>query len=498
MSKHTRRDRHDAVVVSLARGQGGRVAAVRQLPPEALHQIIQRQGLDASAELVTSATADQLRSVFDLDVWRAAAGRDATFDAERFGEWLELLAELGTAAVTRLVAALGPDIVAAGLSQYVRIFDGGVFMPTAQSDDEPAATWGDALGSLTCELSGYVVTARRSESWDAIVTLLGALDADSPECFHALMVGCRRLSNSAPEIDGLDDLLNTSDQLLYDLSGERDDRRSKRGYNTAADARAFLELARRRRVWQSDEPLAAKRLVEAYFQEAWPASGQPADDELGARELAFLANTLMAGCSLQGRPFTAAEAASAAVAVCRLGLAADAPQTGTDGGQAQTRTDGGQPQTDTDSHRRELALAARTSGIDFIGAFEIGWSTLYERVTCMVGRSLADVLGGLRCVDPELDRELHELRRELMRRCEAGDPWRARDALDAVAVIDLPAWASLLGLLSECPVLPEALVATLERRTGAVSATAFEFIATLEQIGAVERFMTRLPQAMGA
>src|SRR5207237_9629511 len=37
-------------------------------------------------------------------------------------------------------------------------------------------------------------------------------------------------------------------------------------------------------------------------------------------ELAYLANTLVAGCSLQDRPFTEREAADAAVAVCNLGL----------------------------------------------------------------------------------------------------------------------------------------------------------------------------------
>ena len=39
-----------------------------------------------------------------------------------------------------------------------------------------------------------------------------------------------------------------------------------------------------------------------------------------SREMAFLANTLMAGCSVQSRPFTAQEASDAAVGICNLGL----------------------------------------------------------------------------------------------------------------------------------------------------------------------------------
>jgi len=45
-------------------------------------------------------------------------------------------------------------------------------------------------------------------------------------------------------------------------------------------------------------------------------------------------------------------------------------------------------------------------------------------------------------------------------------------------------------------VLPAALTATLEGRTGAVSATAFEFISTTGQIGQVRAFMRRLPDAL--
>ena len=75
---------------------------------------------------------------------------------------------------------------------------------------------------------------------------------------------------------------------------------------------------------------------------------------------------------------------------------------------------------------------------------------------------------------------------------EAGTPWRARNALDVIAMLDMPAWVSVLGLLDECPVMPAALTATLERRTGAISATEFEFISTRSQLGNVREFMARL------
>src|SRR4029077_20859913 len=45
-----------------------------------------------------------------------------------------------------------------------------------------------------------------------------------------------------------------------------------------------------------------------------------------SQELAYLANTILAGCSIQARPFTALEASDAAVAVCNLGLEHWPPQ----------------------------------------------------------------------------------------------------------------------------------------------------------------------------
>ena len=98
------------------------------------------------------------------------------------------------------------------------------------------------------------------------MTLLIALDTDHRDYFHAVMRGCRRLSNSAPEIDGLDDLLDDPAQLLHDVALERECRRSQRGYLTPADARAFLELAKQSRHQRPDASPMINPLVAAYFR----------------------------------------------------------------------------------------------------------------------------------------------------------------------------------------------------------------------------------------
>ena len=135
---------------------------------------------------------------------------------------------------------------------------------------------------------------------------------------------------------------------------------------------------------------------------------------------------------------------------------------------------------------------------DLVTAFEVGWAVLHEDVSLFVAEQLIVTLTDLRCVDAEIQSGLNALRRELVKQRDAGTPWRARDALDVLAMLDMPAWVSLLGLLDECPVLPAALTATLEGRVGAISATAFEFISTTGQIGEVRAFMAKLPDTLSS
>jgi uncharacterized protein DUF6178 len=537
---------------------------VPHLPPETLHQLIRYRGLDACGELVASATPAQLTFLLDLDLWRHARpgrpGSDEQFDVDRFGEWLEVLVDTGNSVAARTIAALDKNLVVAGLSRYVRVLDPGIFEPTAQSDDEPtdrreAMREGDndtpvhdSSGDWReCEVGGYLVRARRTDAWDAIVTLLVALETEHNHCFHTVMQGCRRLSNSRPEIDGLDDLLPAPEQHLHEVAIERERRRSQQGYATPADARAFLEMARQPQHTRSGDPI-----VTAYFREADEApesspsgaahssdvddvpesleavmellteagvmperprallEGSDAEPQAArltrlrrlmayvrdthetayftrSRELAFLANTLLAGCSVQSRPFTPQEASDAAAGICNLGLEywpARWPS-GTSPGASSL----------SGPHPPDSLLIDH----DLVTAFEVGWSVLHHDVSLFAAEQLIATLTGLTavdCVDRDIRRGLVALRRTLVEQRDAGTPWGARGAAEILAMLDMTAWISVLGLLDECPILPAALTAILEGRTTPVSPTEFDFISTAAQIGDVHIFMRKLPDVL--
>ena len=509
---------------------------VPHLAPETLHQLIRHCGLDVCAEIVASATPTQLASVLDLDLWRSAQpGHDERFDTERFGEWLELLVDAGDTVAARTVAAMDEHLVVAGLSRYVRVFDPAAIATTL--DGEPLDIDVTSHQGPECEVGGYLVRGITADAWDAIIALLLALDADHHDRFHAVMRECRRLSNSTPEVDGLDDLLMEPEQLLHDVALDREGRRSRQGYSTPADARAFLLMARRRRRPSRGEP-SVNPLVAAYFRAANDTlvSGDDAratvdgvpeapdavvdmrfraglvpqrprallegthsqpsrlalirtlieyvrdsDDTLylaRSHELAFLANTLVAGCSIQSRSFTPQEASDAAVGICNLGL---------EHWPARWPEPVAPSTADLDVTLPDTFLMHH----DLVSAFEVGWAVLHEDVSMFVAEQLVFALSNLRCSDADIQEGLDTLRIELTKQREAGTPWRARNALDVIAMLDMPAWVSVLGLLDECPVIPAALTATLEGRTGAVSATEFEFISTSSQLGRVREFMAR-------
>jgi hypothetical protein len=506
---------------------------VPQLPSEVLHRVVQSAGLDQCGELLGLATPAQLAGVLDLDLWRAAQpGRDEQFDADRFAEWLEVLVESGAAGAADIVARMDAGLVTAALAQHARVFDPAAPSPVVDGEvltpDEPAGY----------DLGGYLVAPARSESWDAIVAVLTALEEIHPDYFHRVMRGCRRLSHSAPEIDGLDNLLDTRDQAAFDLAYARERRREQQGYVSPAQARAFLESARttgrsgeaappggavarayfraidstgamepreRGASSQSDSAETATsdalREAAAAVVEVLRESGivpEPPRALLGAareetprlaqirrcmefvsgahpaawlernQELAFLANTVVAGCSIQGRSFELQEATDAAIAACNLGL-----------------ENWPRPVPD------DLLI-----GQDLVSVFQLGWSVLYEEVCLYSAKQLITILRSVRCGDRETQAGLNALRVEMTKHCRAGVPWRGREALDVIAILDMPAWATLLGLVDECPVLPAAAGASRDPRTRAVSASAFEFISEKRQIAAVRDFLRELPRVL--
>ena len=114
------------------------------------------------------------RAVFDLDLWRAGQpGLDEQFDADRFGVWLEVLMESGA---TVAAQKLADDGRRSGDRRRSRSTCSSSIPPRYR----PVRRWTEkrrpritpcTMGSVAT-IGGYLVVARRTDSWDAIVAVL--------------------------------------------------------------------------------------------------------------------------------------------------------------------------------------------------------------------------------------------------------------------------------------------------------------------------------------
>ncbi len=478
---------------------------VPQLQPELLHKMIQSYGLEGCSEVVALATPAQLARVFDLDLWKAPRpGAEEQLDAGRFGAWLEVLMDAGAEVAAAKLTAMDASLVVTALARHFRVFD------------RAAQVRGDK-NAETFDLGGYVLEAKRRDAWPTIIDLLLYLDASHPEYFHRVMRGCRALSNDGYELDGLDNLLARDEQDTFDLAVGRESRREASGYVAPEQARVFLQTARELRLDQPSPPPVSP-IATAYFRaiqwsapaaESEPggpqeqaaiaevvdllteagvvtpppralltgstASGEPSRlsrieaflataDPAKMDEFGYLANSLLAGCPVQGRPFTEKEAMDATLAICNLGL--------------------------------EHWPAPWDAPADLIAVFQVGWKVLYRDVALGAAEQLLVVLAELSAGDLETRQMLRELRTTLTRNWRAGTPWKARDALEVIMILDTPAWATLVGLIAECPVLLQGIGAAAGGRTLSVSPTAFEFIGTKDQLSATRHFLSTLPFAL--
>lgn len=225
------------------------VQALRELPAPVLGKLIDAVGLESAGDVVALATTEQLGDLFDQDLWAARDGAsEERFDAGRFALWLRVLFEAGDAAVVERLTALSSDFLTLVVCRLVLVVDIdrlGVELSEADEDERDATE--KALESCLCdEWEEFRLIARDADAWDVIWDALLALDRDDHDFVRSLLE--RAAAVSAETIDdngGLVEVLSSDEMLEGDVRGERDDRRAAKGYVSAADARAFLELAKR-------------------------------------------------------------------------------------------------------------------------------------------------------------------------------------------------------------------------------------------------------------
>jgi hypothetical protein len=471
------------------------VSAVQRLEPRVLGKLIEHVGLEDSGELVSLATTDQLRQVFDEDLWRSdRPGKDETFDDARFALWLEIMLEAGDDLAARKLAELDEDLLTLALCKRILVIDIdalAVIMSESERSSEADLTDKALESCLYHELEEYRLIARDEERWDSILSALLALDKEHHELMRRLLDRCCAISTEHIEDNGgLYHVLTSGEMLESDLGAEREDRREREGFVAPSSAASFLSLARvtaRRELVGSTAADPVSRAHLRRVQPRRPAVQQPERDEPEAaglvrllreadvlpephalalleapaasrarlmqqaiarlreqdpvlyaerlRELAYLANVLLAGCGLEGRRFRAVEAAEAVVATCSLGL---------------DHLLEAEPAARREAEVAERA-AARVSADGAVKLFGIGWNILHHDLALRAARALLDALGRSQA-EPAVARKLAAVSSALSAAVASGKVWLARGKLGLLAgTYDPPTLAALGAALDECP-----------------------------------------------
>jgi hypothetical protein len=224
------------------------LAAVRELPGSVLGRLIESVGLEDAGEIVALASDEQLEAVFDEDLWKTGdGGWEERFDPARFALWLHVFSEAGEAALIERLNSLPLDFLTLAVQRLILVVDIDALGADMSEGGEELDALEKALDSCLCEeWEEFRLIARDPNAWDELTSALFALDREHHGRLRQILERCQALSSEwIAENGGLYEVLSSDEMLEGDVRAERDDRRAKKGYVSPADARAFLELARR-------------------------------------------------------------------------------------------------------------------------------------------------------------------------------------------------------------------------------------------------------------
>lgn len=241
---------------------------VRALPLPAFAALVRKVGVEDAGEVVALATTEQLVAAFDEDLFaNERPGEREAFDPERFVVWLEVLLEAGDAVAAARFAELSEDFVVRALTSLVIVLDEDALRTRmSEGDDEAEAADKAIEGALSEELDGYLLLARRPDGWDAVLSLILALDRDHRALLERILDHAARVSSSMVEdLDELVTALSDAESLAEDVEAEREDRRARQGYVEPRAARGFLELAKR--PLSDADAVERDPITRAYFRD---------------------------------------------------------------------------------------------------------------------------------------------------------------------------------------------------------------------------------------
>ena len=252
-------------------GQPELPAIIQSLDASVLTRLVHHVGLEDSAEIVSLATVEQLKQVFDEDLWISVApGQEEVFNADRFALWLEVMLEVGSEFAARKLLELDEDLVTLALCRLILVVE---FDDLAlRLSDVRRSLEDDLLDKVldstpSQEFDGYLVIAKRFASWETVRLLLSELNNLEYVTLNRLLERCCRITwEYIDDNGGLFNVLSAEEMLEEDLAADRETRREGKGFVSAATATAFLNLSRTTALNDIDAAKTEDPITQNYFK----------------------------------------------------------------------------------------------------------------------------------------------------------------------------------------------------------------------------------------
>ncbi|WP_437624458.1 DUF6178 family protein [Sorangium sp. So ce1151] len=550
------RSTHPRHLVARLLEQPGLVHLVQGLEAPVLTRLIRHIGLEDAGEIVALATTEQLKGIFDEDLWRSERpGKDETFDADRFALWLEVMLEAGEAFAAQKIAELDEDFVTMALYKHVLVIDVdrlGVQMTSwerlssLQRGDDPDLIERALDNCAYHEFEEFRVIAMNQQSWDAILLVLVELDKEHHALLRALLERCCAMSTVYIEqYGGLYDVLTSEEMVESDAAAEREDRREQGGFVAPSAAVSFLNLARvtpleellqartydavtrahfravpaepraaaaatRRLATPDGKTAASAESVRSFLEvlreaDILPPAAEPALLTAGAKhedELLFtsaIREVMARDAELYAkRLMELSYLVNVLISGCSHEGRAFRPFEAVEAAICTCNL-GFERLLGERAGRKKPSLDELASVLtehDAVKMFMAGWSLLHHEVQLFAADALRRTLATLAASqsDAEVAREVERVAVGLGADLDAGKPWRARGKLGRIKqALGGEARSVFRALLDELPTLPRGVGRGARPRGG----RRLRFISTAAQIQAIQAWLEQ-PAVVGA
>jgi len=247
------------------------VQLIQEVSPAILSKLINHIGLEDAGEILELATTEQLRQIFDEDLWKTdQSSSEETFDADRFALWLTIMLEISPEfAITRIME-MDEDLVTLGLTAHIRVLTFNtvaLYLGDVEDVKEADMIKKAMVNGQSLVLGEFLVLSTGTKFWHAITMLLAELDYNHHHFLVTLFSRIVSIAEDCIEDSGdLYPVLSGAETLAVDAGAERDERREQQGFVPRVSALQFLQLAVITPIQEIKDPTSQDPITRMHFR----------------------------------------------------------------------------------------------------------------------------------------------------------------------------------------------------------------------------------------